>query len=271
MSQQLSMFKQPVTPVKNAPVVLESGAVKGCQIIYAPSGQAGEYAKLATNPYRGCGHRCTYCYVPGVLRMKRPLFDAAAVPRPDFLKKLTKDAKKYQAAGITEQVLLSFTTDPYCPDDVDHQFTRETIKILQAHGLAVMTLTKGGSRALRDIDLFRPDIDAFASTLTSLDDEISLKWEGGAALPQDRIDTLRTFHKKGIFTWVSLEPVYDTEATKAIIRATHEFVDLYKVGRINYHKLTKATDWQRFTNEVVALLDEVDADYYIKKDLQPYL
>jgi hypothetical protein len=81
-------------------------ALKGCSIIYAPAGQAAEYAALATNPYRGCGHRCAYCYVPGVLRMKRPEFDAGAKARRDFLAKLVRDAKKYEAAGITEQVML---------------------------------------------------------------------------------------------------------------------------------------------------------------------
>lgn len=46
-------------------------SVAGCSIIYAPRGQAGEYAKLATNPYRGCGHKCAYCYVPAVLHISR--------------------------------------------------------------------------------------------------------------------------------------------------------------------------------------------------------
>ena len=30
-------------------------SIKGCTLIYAPKGQAGEYAPLASNPYRGCG------------------------------------------------------------------------------------------------------------------------------------------------------------------------------------------------------------------------
>jgi hypothetical protein len=30
-------------------------SVKGCQIIYAAAGQAGEYGALACNPYRGRG------------------------------------------------------------------------------------------------------------------------------------------------------------------------------------------------------------------------
>jgi hypothetical protein len=35
------------------PVLNPDGvSVKGCSIIYAPEGQAGEYAPLAANPYR---------------------------------------------------------------------------------------------------------------------------------------------------------------------------------------------------------------------------
>ncbi len=244
-------------------------SVKGCSIIYAPAGQAGEYSPLATNPYRGCGHKCAYCYVPNVLRMPREEFDEGAVPRADFLRLLEKDARKYQALGITEQVMLSFTTDPYHPGD--NRLTRQVIQTLQAHGLGICTLTKGGHRALRDLDLFRPRRDAFASTLTSLDDGFSLKWERGAAMPLDRIDTLRAFHDAGIFTWVSLEPVLDTAATLEIIRRTHKFVDLYKIGRVNYVGLTKTTDWKQFTADVLQVVADVGAKHYIKKDLQPFL
>ena len=211
------------------------------------------------------------CYVPAVLRMSRQEFDAAAIPRPDIINKLRKDAARYQDAGITEQVMMSFTTDPYNPFDTNLKLTRQAIEILINAGLGFCTLTKGGNRALRDIDMFRPDRDAFATTLTSLDDSVSIKWESGAALPADRIDTLRRFHDAGIFTWVSLEPVYDTEMTLQIIEATHEFVDLYKIGRINYHKLTKQIDWQEFTHRAVDLFNELDAAHYVKQDLQPYL
>jgi hypothetical protein len=47
-------------------------SVKGCKLIYAPAGLALEYAPLATNPYRGCGHSCSYpCYVPDVTHQPR--------------------------------------------------------------------------------------------------------------------------------------------------------------------------------------------------------
>ena len=244
-------------------------SVKGCSIIYAPKGQAGEYSALAANPYRGCGHKCAYCYVPGVLRMDRRDFDSGAMPRPGFLSALEKDARKYRALGIAEQVMLSFTTDPYHPGD--HSLTRDTLKTLKEYGLGICTLTKGGARALRDKDLFRPGRDAFASTLTSLDPAFSAKWERGASMPDDRIRTLRTFHEAGIYTWVSLEPVLDTQAALEIIRHTHEFVDLFKIGRVNYVGLTQTTDWKQFTRDVLDVLGDTGARHYIKRDLQPYL
>jgi DNA repair photolyase len=252
-------------------VVNEDGvSIKGCSIIYAPRGQAGEYAALATNPYRGCGHGCAYCYVPKVLRMERPEFDAGAVPRADWEKILCKDGAKYENAGITEQVMLSFTTDPYHPGD--NSLTRYTLKMLMHYGLGMCTLTKGGTRAYRDLDLFRPNRDAFASTLTSLDDRFSLKWERNAALPADRIAALRKFHERGIFTWVSLEPTLDLDSSLSIVDATHEFVDLYKVGRANYvPTITGVLDWEDYTHRMIDKLGTLGKAHYIKHDLQKYL
>src|ERR1700751_4632436 len=220
-------------------------SVKGCSYIYAPQGQAGEYAPLASNPYRGCGHACAYCYVPLVIKMPRKDFDAGAAPRQNSLRELLRDAKKYKALNITEQVMFSFTTDVYNPFDTS--ITRPAIEILIEHGLAFCVLTKAGMRAWCDHDLYRPDRDAFASTLTSLDERFSRKWERNAALPGDRIEALKAFHARGIFTWVSLEPTLDIEASLAIVEATHGFVDLYKVGRVNYLPMTKTTDWRDYT------------------------
>ena len=245
-------------------------SVAGCKLIYAPAGQAGEYAPLSANPYRGCGHGCAYCYVPAVIRLSRPEFDATATPKTDYLENLKKDAAKYQALGITEQVMLSFTTDVYNP--INTSLTRPVIQILRDHGLGFCVLTKGGSRALVDIDLYRPDRDAFASTLTSLDDAVSKKWERGAALPGDRIETLKKFHDRGIFTWVSLEPTLNCDAAIEIVRKTHKFVDLFKVGKANYlPKVADNIDWEDYTHRMIAVLKELGTAHYIKKDLQPYL
>jgi DNA repair photolyase len=248
---------------------MQTDKLKSCSAIYAPRGQAGEYAEYATNPYRGCGHRCAYCYVPAVLRMPRAVFDQGAVERPGFLRALEKDARKYRDAGITAQIMLSFTTDPYHPGYTS--LTRDVLVSLAAHGLSYCTLTKGGTRALRDIGLFRSDRDSFATTLTTLDADFSRRWEPGAALPEDRISALKEFHASGIFTWVSLEPTLCVESSIEIINHTHEYVDHYKIGRANYLPMTKSTDWEDYTHRIVGACKKLGVSHYIKHDLQKYL
>lgn len=264
-----NLFPQ-IPAQQNLPPLVPEIGLPGTKFIYAPKGQALEYAPLAANPYSGCGHGCAYCYVPLVLKMDRTEFDSGATPRRDYLANLRRDAKKYQAAGIREQVFFSFTTDVYNP--FDRSLTRPSLEIVQEHGMGICVLTKGGSRALEDIDLFRPDRDCFASTLTSLDAAFSKKWERMAALPEDRLNTLKAFHERGIFTWVSLEPTLDIESSLAVVKATHGFVDLYKIGQANYLKeITRTTDWRDYTLRMIDLCGKLGVSHYIKRDLQPHL
>lgn len=243
--------------------------LKGHDVIYPPKGQAGEYAPLATNPYTGCGHKCFYCYVPNAMHLQRSEFDKGAVERPGYLDRLRADAARYQSAGITEQVFVTFSSDPYHPGDTT--LTRDTFRVLAEHGMGFCALSKGGTRALRDIDLFRPDRDAYAATLTCTDDAFSLKYERGAPPTSNRIEALKAFHRRGVFTWVSLEPTLSIAASLELIRRTHRFVDLYKVGRANYVKTPEPIDWLDYTRRVIDLLQQVGARHYIKIDLQPHL
>jgi hypothetical protein len=259
---------QTLVTIEPAP---ESIGLPGCTYIYAPSGQANEFAPLAANPYKGCGHGCTYCY--NTTRKnpeQKATFHDGAVPKKDYLTLLLKDAKKYQAAGITGQVTLCFSTDAYNPFDTS--LTRPTLEIIQQHGMGICVLTKGGTRALADIDLYRPDRDCFASTLTGLDEAFVSKWEPNAASPDDRIAALKAFNKKGIFTWVSLEPTLNVEASLSVVEATHGFVNLYKIGKVNYCKeISDTIDWRDYTLRMIDLCKRLGVKHYIKRDLQQYL
>lgn len=235
-------------------------------LIYTPAGRAREYASRALNIYRGCDHACEYCYAPAALRMQRSEFEAPAV-RAGFLERLRKEVG---ATPPSDPVLLCFTCDPYQALDERLGMTRETIKILHSAGHRVQILTKGGSRALRDADLLGRD-DAFATTLTTLDDADSFRWEPGAATPQDRIDTIREYHRRGVPTWVSLEPVLDPVVALEIIRRTHRFVDLFKVGKLNYRPEAKQIDWGKFAADAVELLRSLGKKYYLKNDLAAFL
>jgi len=246
--------------------------VPGCNCIYQPTGHAWEYAPLAASPYRGCGHGCKYCYVPGyaVTNITRAEFDAGAVERSGYRQRLPMEIAKYQAAGITDQVLITFTSDAYHPGDTSA--TRFTMIKLIDGGMAFCALSKGGQLALRDIDLYRIDRDCYAVSLMTLDNAFSVKWEPFAALPADRIATLQAFAKAGFFVWVSLEPIIRIEDTLAVIDATYEFVDHYKVGPINH--LGPSYDdlpWGEYTGQLIDAFHRRDKSHYIKADLWQYL
>lgn len=243
---------------------------KKTDVIYQPKGRAAEYCHWACNIYRGCEHGCRYCYVPAIMRSSLDSFSVMAEPRKDILEKLEQDAAYQSNNGLDENILLSFTSDAYQPIEQKIGITRKALEILAKYGLKVTVLTKGGSRALRDIDLYQDGWE-FASTLTFIDDYDSLIWEKGAALPKDRINTLKEFHGHGIYTWVSLEPVIDVEQTLELIDITHEFVDKYKVGKLNYRDEARSIDWASFGKQAVEKLRGYGKDYYLKNDLRMYL
>ena len=238
-------------------------------IIYEPKGKAHEYSPLAVNLYKGCAHGCVYCYGPSTIKIKKAVFSSPDYiqPRPGILEALKKDAAKL--AGDKREILLSFTSDAYQPVEKDLRITRQALEILTAHGLTVTILTKGGAWGIRrDMDLLKQNSrNAWSVTLTHDDPAVSLEWEPGAALPEDRIESLRLAHSAGIKTWVSFEPVIDPEAVYRLLGATSEFVDFYKVGKLNYHPLAKEIDWRRFKKEIEARLTRLEKPYYLKKDL----
>ncbi len=246
-------------------------------VIYEPKGRAQEYCPLACNLYRGCGHGCIYCYAPDATFMDRQKFYEAS-PRPDIIDKLARDARKAADDGATGNVMLCFTCDPYQAIDDIHQLTRQAIQILHDNGFNVTVLTKGGHRAERDFDLYQGG-DEFATTLTFTGKAMSDLWEPGAAPPEERIESLRKAHEKGIYTWVSLEPVIDPIQTLELIKLTHTFVDRFKVGKLNYAGILPAPfdsqvrglDWGQFARAVIALFEQLGCDSYMKKDLRGYL
>jgi len=234
------------------------------RIIYPPGGRAAEDGKLAANLRIGCDHGCVYCYAPIYLKIPVSEFRVPRV-RPDTLGKLAADARKI--AGSTEPVFLCFVCDPYMRCEEHDPITRQAIQILHENDVPVRILTKGGKRSRRDFDLLG-DRDSYGATLTFTDWMDSRKWEPEAALPHDRIAALSQAHHLGIPTWASLEPVIDPAQTLELIRCTHEFVDHYIVGKLNYQR--SSVRWAQFARDVLRVLHECDASYYLKNDLHHF-
>lgn len=239
--------------------------------IYKPTGRAREYSPLALNLYEGCDHGCTYCFARSMAaRFGRP-WPLIIHPRDGMCGEIPRACNKY--AGTTDQVLLSFSGDPYSHVDEITGMTRFALQYLLENKIPVAILSKGGSRCLRDLGLFKQfgrSIKVGAS-LTFLAQEDSLEWEPRAAVPDDRIDTLRRLHESGITTWASLEPVIEPGQSLALIAITREFIDHYKIGRWNYDPRADGIDWAKFGADAVSLLRSYHKPFYIKNDLRPYL
>jgi DNA repair photolyase len=240
-------------------------------LIYTPGGKAREYSPLAINIYKGCDHGCEYCYVtPMMTRFNDKYVHENVAERENYINALQKEATKKQKC---EQVLLSFTTDPYNKLDDELELTRKTLDILQRNKIPTAILTKGGYRALRDMDIiekFGKNIKVGAS-LTFYDEMKSAKIEPHAALPMERLDMLRQFHNNGIKTWASLEPVIDPAETMELISATAGFIDEYRVGKINHmEKNYPEINWHLFLKNVVKVLRISRRKFYVKEDLRKF-
>jgi DNA repair photolyase len=235
-------------------------------IIYEPKGKAKEYSPLAANLYKGCSHGCVYCFAPKATFTDPKTFVNQVGVRKNALAQLAKEAPCY--AGDPRQILLSFTSDPYQPVEEELKITRQAMKIMTQSKLNITVLTKGGLLAIRDFDLLAANPkNEFAVTLTTDNEDLSRQWEPGASLPADRIESLRQAKQAGIRTWVSFEPVFDPDAVYRLIDATHEIVDFYKVGKMNYHPHAKTIDWPLFRERTIAILERYGKKYLIKKDL----
>lgn len=228
--------------------------------IYEPKGKAKEYGDLALNIYTGCPHRCYYCFAPGVLHKEREAFHSHVEPRPGIVEEVRKQLEKEQITG--KLIHLCFTCDPY-PTGHDSTATREIIRLLKEHGNHVQILTKGDGS--RDFDLLDEN-DRYGITISTADNHLAGVAEPRTIDPAARLMGLLLAKKKGIKTWVSFEPVIDTESVLSMIGQYYQAFDKVKIGKLNYHP--SDINWAAFGKEAEALCQALGMDYYIKDSLR---
>jgi len=253
-------------------------------LIYKPKGPALEYSNLACNLYKGCGHKCEYCYAPYFAYQgakkdeKKKLFDLPTVRGKatlseakrvkNLLHQLGNEAKRFNG---TDRVLMSFTSDPYQPLESTLLLTQQAINVMGKHGVPMTILTKS-SMAMRDFNLFKKYDIEFATTICFIDENIRQKLEPNASPIADRFETLANMRAAGLQTWVSLEPVIDTAEALKVIDSLVGKIDKIKIGTVDkrwdlglYNKL----NWATFLKDTLNKLHGKQA-YYIKDGLWKY-
>ena len=242
-------------------------------VIYEPKGRAREYSPLACNLYMGCTHGCKYCYAPACMHKKSEEWHRESRVRADnVLDLFERDVRKLELAKDTRRVLFCFLSDPYQPIEADLHITRRSIAIAAQHGVKVDILTKGDANLIEeDLDLMAMSDTHLGITLSFSKDSSRMKWEPMASTVQSRLNILRKAHEKGIYTWVSMEPVIIPSEALEVIKLAHPYVNFWKIGKLNHNKAVEAqVDWPKFREDAMALLDSLGlkGKYYVKEDLR---
>jgi DNA repair photolyase len=89
-------------------------------------------------------------------------------------------------------------------------------------------------------------------------------------LPAERFKALRILKENGVKTWASMEPVIFPDQSLEIMELTKDYVDAYKIGKLNHFKKHEDKfDWTKFLTESVGIMRKNNKSdkFYIKKDL----
>lgn len=182
------------------------------------------------NPFIGCQHACTYCYVPhlypGLLRGRKwGAFVDVKVNLPRLLKSEAR-------GGVT--VLISSITDPYQPVEERYIVTRRSIEVLVERSASITILTKS-PLLRRDLDLMSRSASCEVGvTVTTL--RLHRELEPRAPSPYDRLEALREAHEVGLKTFLFLGPlipgVVEHELRELLVEAREHGCDRVVVDRL---------------------------------------
>jgi DNA repair photolyase len=188
--------------------------------------------KWSLNPYMGCAHRCTFCYVRGFeRRADRPSDDRygrtvrVKVNVADVLR-----AELSRKSWRRELVAIGAATDPYQPAEGRYRITRACLQALGEARNPLSLITRG-PMVVRDVDVLawaarRAEVDVTFS-IPTLDVDVWRRTEPGTAPPRSRLRALKLLVDAGIDAGVGIAPVLpgitDTpEGLAAVVRAARD-------------------------------------------------
>src|SRR4051812_35013861 len=147
------------------------------------------------NPYMGCVHRCTFCYVRAFeRRAERPSDDRYG--RSIRVKVNVADVLRAELARPSwkgETVAIGAATDPYQPAEGRYRLTRACLEVLAAASNPLNLITRG-PMIVRDADVLaeasrRADVGVTFS-IPTLDEEVWRRTEPSTAHPRQRLRAL---------------------------------------------------------------------------------
>jgi DNA repair photolyase len=164
------------------------------------------------NPYMGCVHRCTFCYVRAFeARADRPWDDrygASIRVKTNVAEVLRRELAR--PSWQREPVAVGAATDPYQPAEGRYRLTRSCIEAF-AEAASPFSIITRGPLIVRDVDVLSEAARRASVSVTfsvpTLDHEIWRRTEPGTAPPRQRLRALSQLVEAGIDARVGMAPI----------------------------------------------------------------
>jgi DNA repair photolyase len=184
------------------------------------------------NPYMGCVHQCTFCYVRAFeRRAERPSDERYG--RSIRVKVNVAEVLRLELARPSwkgEPVAIGAATDPYQPAEGKYRLTRSCLEVLGRAANPFSLITRG-PMIVRDIDVLveaarHAEVSVMFSVPT-LDPEVWRTTEPGTAPPRQRLRALERLVDAGINAGVGMAPILPglsdrPEQLEEVVRAARE-------------------------------------------------
>jgi DNA repair photolyase len=168
--------------------------------------------RWSLNPYMGCVHRCTFCYVRAFeRRADRPWDDRYGRSIRVKVNVAEVLARELARPGWKhESVAIGAATDPYQPAEGHYRLTRRCLRVLAAARNPFSIVTRG-PMIVRDVDVLqeaarRAEVGVSFS-IPTLDVDVWRRTEPGTAPPRQRLRALRVLVDAGTDAGVGMAPI----------------------------------------------------------------
>jgi len=164
------------------------------------------------NPYMGCVHRCTFCYVRAYeRRADRPSderYGTSIRVKTNVADVLRKELAR--PSWQRETVVIGGATDPYQPAEGRYKLTRACLEALGTAANPFSIITRG-PMIVRDVDVLVAAAQRAAVHVTfsipTIDVDAWRKTEPGTAPPLQRLRAVTTLVEAGIDVGVGMAPI----------------------------------------------------------------
>ena len=173
---------------------------------------SGMSFKWSLNPYTGCVHQCTFCFVRAFeKRADRPSdgrYGTSIRVKTNLAEVLRHELVRPRWSR--ELVVIGSATDPYQPAEGHYRLTRRSIEALGESRTPLSIITRG-PLIVRDTDVLVEADRRASATVTfsvpTLDPEIWRLTEPGTAPPRQRLRALSQLIDAGIEASVGMAPI----------------------------------------------------------------